>query len=271
MTGGNVRADDKLVVIAGGDLRATDKSEQRVRFLASSLNAPIAELDKGEVGLALLLDTIDALASPPEGVKDPDKRVSIILSVEFNNIDLMFDAERKQIKIPNRLVGVSLATVLRIICDQIDAAYVVRPNYIEIVPIQTLRQELNYPNGSARELLSLAVGFYDKVPLHKALKDLGERYSRNVVLSPLAEKELENSISARLLNVPFDIAMETLADMADLKVVRNANVFFVTTKEQAATLVAEHEKRMKTDREQTEKTKTQDGKPEGKVNEAGKR
>ncbi len=250
-----------LFVITGGNVRADEKSEQRVRFLASSLNVQIAELEKGEVGLALLLDTINAMASPPGGEKDPDKRVPIVLSGAFNRIDDgSFDAERKQIKIPNKLVNNRLATVLGLICEQLDAGYVVRADYIEIVPVRTLRQELNYPNGLADELRSLAIGFYDKVPLHAALKDLGDRYNRNVVLSPLAEKELEKAISARLLNVPFDTAVETLADMVDLKVVRKANVLFITTKEQAGTLIAEHEKRMKAEREQVEKMKAHDEK-----------
>jgi len=252
-----------LVLIACGNVRADDKSEQRLRYLATKLTTRLPEIEKGEVGLALLLQTLEALASVPEGEKDPDKRVPIILSAAFNRIDVSFDAERKQIKIP-RLVGVTLATVLRLICDQIDAAYVVRPDYIEIVPIQTLRQELNYPNGLADELRSPAFGFYDKVPLHKALKDLGERYNRNAVLSPSVEKELETTISARLVNVPFDTAVETLADMADLKLVRKANVFFVTTKEQAATLNTEYEKRMKTQREQAEKMNVHDEKLIGK-------
>jgi hypothetical protein len=224
-----------MVVIATGAVRADERSEQRMRFLASQLVVPLAEFDEGQVGLALLLDTLGALASPPGGDTDPDKTVKIVLSVAFNQLDK----------------------------GTFDAGFVVRPDFIEIVPLRILRQELNYPNGFADELRSLAVGFYDKVPLHTALKDLGERYDRNVVLSPLAEKELEKTISARLLNVPVETAVETLADMADLKIVRKANVFFVTTKEQAATLTAEQEKRMKAEQERVEKTKTHDGKLEG--------
>jgi hypothetical protein len=244
-----------LVLVASGNVRADDRSVERLRFLASRLNEPLAEIEKGEVGLMLLLQTIEALASPAEAEQDPaKKRVQIVLSDAFNRLDDgPLDPERKQIRIPTRLVGVSSGAHLRLICEQLDAGYVVRPDYIEIVPIEALRKELNYPNGRADDLRSLVIGFYDKVPLHTALKDLGERYSRTVVLSPLAEKELEKPISARLLNVPFETAVETLVDMADLKLVRKANVFFVTTKEQATTLNAEYEKRMKAERDKLRK------------------
>ena len=85
---------------------------------------------------------------------------------------------------------------------------------------------------------------------------------RTVLRSPSAEKELEKVVTARLLNVPFEIAVETLADLADLKAVRKANVLLVTTKKQATALNAEHEKRLKTERESFEKEKNAEKKME---------
>ena len=40
-------------------------------------------------------------------------------------------------------------------------------------------------------------------------------------------------ITQDLLNVPIDVAVELIAEMAGLEVVRRANVFFVTTDETA--------------------------------------
>jgi hypothetical protein len=45
------------------------------------------------------------------------------------------------------------------------------------------------------------------------------------------------------LNVPLDTAIELLADMVELKLVRKANVLYVTTPERAEPLLAEEEKR----------------------------
>jgi hypothetical protein len=64
-----------------------------------------------------------------------------------------------------------------------------------------------------------------------------------------------------LINVPSETAVQTLADMADLKLVRRPNVLFVTTKEQAAALNSENEKRANMERTQTEKKKTAEEKP----------
>jgi hypothetical protein len=44
------------------------------------------------------------------------------------------------------------------------------------------------------------------------------------------------------VNIPVDAAVEVLADMAGLKVVRRANAYLVTTKEQAAEIEAEQKK-----------------------------
>ncbi len=44
-------------------------------------------------------------------------------------------------------------------------------------------------------------------------------------------------------NIPFETAIELLAASVDLKVVAKGDAFFVTTKEQAAELIAEKRKR----------------------------
>ena len=112
------------------------RTRKRMEFLKSALESPIAEIDKGDVALPFLLDTVAALASPVGADKDPSRKVTIILAVDAFSRENggMFDAERKQIKFNTKLVGVSLATVLRIICDQLDGTYWVRRDYIEIVP-----------------------------------------------------------------------------------------------------------------------------------------
>jgi tetratricopeptide (TPR) repeat protein len=109
---------------------------RRMEFLRSALENPISEIDKGDVALPFLLDTVSALASPPGFDKDPSRRVTILVDVDAFRRETMgmFDPERVQIKFPSKLVGVSLATVLRLICEQIDGTYWVRRDYIEIVP-----------------------------------------------------------------------------------------------------------------------------------------
>ena len=237
-------------------VNAEETPDQRLRYVASRLDARIDELDKGDRQLPLLLEQLAVMAAeaPKQKEKDSSKfkfhmDEKLFAKTNEANAGTFFDLDKVSIKIRNRHVAVPLSTILDTICTQIDAGYVVRNDCIEIVPIQVLRKELNHPNGPDSDLRNLVVRFYDNVPLQTAMNDLAERYNRNVILSPLAQKELDQKITARLLNVPFDVAVEALADLADLKLVRKANVTLVTTREQAAALNAEYEKRHKAERE----------------------
>jgi tetratricopeptide (TPR) repeat protein len=149
---------------------------RRMEALKSALDQPMAEIEKNEVGLTLLLQTIEALATPLGADRDPTRKVTIILSTEFNRADPTFDAERKQIKIP-RLVGVSLATVLRIICDQLDATYWVRRDYIEIVPADmAIREKVT----AALPVADLIIGIPNAInqsALSQSLAVLGQTFS----------------------------------------------------------------------------------------------
>jgi hypothetical protein len=235
--------------------------DKRTRYVAEMLVTPIKELDKGDVLMPLLLDSISSFLVHPN---DRDKRVPICVDTEAFRIATggQFDIERQPIRFSSKLNDETLATILEIICSQLDAGYVVRKGHIEIVPVPVLRKELNYPFGRDSDFRRLVVRFYDEMTVRKALTDLADKYSRTVLLAPAADKELEKVITARLLNVPFETAVETLADLADLKVVRKANVLLVTTKEQAALLNAEHEKRLQVERDAFAKEKEQEKKME---------
>ena len=117
-----------------GDMKP--QARKRMEFLKSALENPVSEIEKGDVALPFLLETVAALASPPGAERDPSRKVTILLDVDAFQREKMgiFDAEKVQIKFSSKLVGVSLATVLRLICEQIDGTYWVRRDYIEIVP-----------------------------------------------------------------------------------------------------------------------------------------
>src|SRR5262249_29182322 len=77
---------------------------------------------------------------------------------------------------------------------------------------------------------------FRKVPLTKALEEIGESTGLNVVIDARAEKKADVEVTARLNNVPVEIAVRLLADMAGLDVGRIHNVLYVTTPENAARL-----------------------------------
>jgi hypothetical protein len=213
-------------------------AEKQLRALAARLHAPIGEIEKADIALPFLLETLGFLASPDGSVKIQ------INEKAFNDVTKgQFDAERVQIKFQRQLKNVPLKDVLDIICRQISAGYMQREDRVEILPIETIRKELKLPEAADGTLARLVIQFYDKVTLESALEDLAKRYGRKIVRSDKAEKQLKKTISARLINLPFESAVQTLANMADLGVARMGNDFVVTTKEHAATLKAESPKK----------------------------
>lgn len=227
-----------------------DDPDVRAKYLISRLDARVPEIEKGDIALPFLLDTLAPLASEPGFEKDPQLSFQIIINQEaFRKVtDGMFDAERTQIKIPTKLTNEPLSFILRTICDQIDGAYVVRRNHIEIIPMQALRKELRVPDEDTTHFAPLVCWIGSDVPLERALNEISRRYDANILLSPAAKEGGKSVISARLLNAPVDAAVGMLAEMADLKLVRRSNVLLVTTKDHASALEVEQDRRKRSEK-----------------------
>jgi hypothetical protein len=221
-----------------------ERAEIRLRFLASSLDTPVTIKEKENTLGLLLTDLADQVSDG----RDAKKKVTISVQLpEFaQDAGGRFELEVYQVRFATPLQDIPLRDALALICEQLPGVggFVVRKGYIEIVSCDRLRKELNHPYGLNHEFSRLVVRMYENVTVETALKHLGEKYNRTIALSGLAAKQLNATISARLINVPFETAVETLADMVDLKVVRKKNVLMVTTREQAAELAAEEEQRL---------------------------
>jgi type II secretory pathway component GspD/PulD (secretin) len=68
----------------------------------------------------------------------------------------------------------------------------------------------------------------EKVELAKALEQLKRETATNIVLDAKAVKEGKTIVTLQIDDVPLETAVRLLAEMAGLKVVRNANVLYVT-------------------------------------------
>jgi hypothetical protein len=90
--------------------------------------------------------------------------------------------------------------------------------------------------------------FKDK-PLNEALAELAEEYDVTVVVSPQSGDGRMGFVSARLLNVPADRALDLLAIQCDLRIVRKGNAFLVTSRDHANDLFGE---KMERERQQIE-------------------
>jgi hypothetical protein len=246
--------------------RADEPSDDRVRFLIASLDRPIKEIKMGWIALPDLADKLGAQASLPGADKDPKKRVIIVVSV--HPLQPVFAGEQKPAEIwfATDIVGTRLRDALNQICLRIDGVAMIRDDFIEIVPrlqafiecglkipekvvkqwkkradAERLRLAGPFLNGGVLDdfqppMPPLVHCLLTKVPLQKALEQIAEHDNQNIVLALQAQVKCGTLVTARLVNVPIETAVETLANMADLRVVRRANVFLVTTKELAAEL-----------------------------------
>lgn len=149
-----------------------------------------------------------------------------------------------------KVKGLPLSGVLRQVLSEKGATYLVRKTHIEIVPISVAAKEAKIPgtddDGTNRLTQPLVSVIYKEKPLNEALADLAEEHDLTIVLAPQAADQKAAFISARMLNVPADKAIEMLALQADLRVVKKGASFFVTSKDHAAELSNEkHEKEMR--------------------------
>lgn len=121
-----------------GDMPA--RQRRRWNFLKSALQAPV-NIPEKENTLGLLIASLADQASGADKDRDPAKKVTIVLDIQSfaDAAGGKFEPEVTQIKFPTPLVGVSLETALRLIAAQLpakkyEATYVVRPDYIELIP-----------------------------------------------------------------------------------------------------------------------------------------
>ena len=217
---------------------AAQGHEDRLRHIAARLDVNVAEFDKGEFSLSETLESLEKLINDSaDPGKLAQKKVAIRLrSASFPENTFVRGPENSRIRFRTKWEDVPIRTILHSICKTLDAGYIVRNDGIEIVSTKTLQEELELPQTSKSDLRSLVVQFYDQAPLREALTDLALKYNRTVLLSPQAEKQLEQKVTARLLNLPFPAAVATLAELADLKVVQKSNVFLITPKDHSKEL-----------------------------------
>jgi hypothetical protein len=221
-----------------------DDPDKRVRFLIARLDAKLGEIESGETLILPFLDRVRELVSEPGADKNPALDVPILLNEEAfaKATQGMFDRERVLIKVRVKLKDVPLTAVLKIVCDQIEGAYVIRRNHIEIIPLDLLRAEAFIAEDDGTSFLPLVSWIGSEAPLDAALRDISRRFEANIVVASAAKEKAKAPVTANLLNVPVEAAVRSLAEMNGLKVVRIANVLIVTTKEHAKEVEDENQR-----------------------------
>lgn len=166
----------------------------------------------------------------------------VIRSEAFIEVGVPNFGEMKPTLTFARPADVSVHRFLTLVLRNLDAAYLVREDYIEITPRLVALKEAGFdeavqeaglsedPNALARaeyrlNLPLVCVVVEDK-PLDTVITEVARFYDLNVVIHPDARKRLKDiRVNERLLNVPADTALELLVAEVELDLVRKGNTF----------------------------------------------
>jgi hypothetical protein len=148
----------------------------------------------------------------------------ILNNSAFKNDQGVESAEELFVALP-RLVGLKLSTVLRLLVSQINGAYLVRGDHIEITTSQR-SSPLAWQKG--RQFVPTIDADFQNQSLSDALHELSDQCGISIVLDIRVADMAKTPVTATLDGVPVDTAVELLADMAGLKMVVKDRVLYVT-------------------------------------------
>jgi len=140
--------------------------------------------------------------------------------------------------------GLTIHQFLTSVLHSAGATYMVKGRTIEIIaPGRAARLTRSTVSGTedGRVVLKepLVSAVFKEKALNEAVASIAERYDLTVAVSPQAGDARTGFITARLLNLPADRALELVALQADLRVVRKGAAFLITSREHADSLFQE--------------------------------
>jgi len=182
--------------------------------------------------------------------------VTLILDVKALNgggenmvaAGVLTDLEGREITLP-AMKKVRVETVLKAVCDQINAVHVIDADHIRITSPQvkdlligepaniptitgpTTAEEVSVPREDRVRLTPTLTVIFEQTTVAEAAKVLADRGGRNLILSSGAQEKASSKVSFSLTNVTFETAAVTLAEAAGLRVVKQGNVAVLVTPE----------------------------------------
>lgn len=171
----------------------------------------------------------------------------------------------RAVRLP-KLSSVKVETILTMLCEQVDAKFLVYPDHIKIVPDTFAAYESGVlglgtdPNTDEAPLLpvtdmlrarpltrrGLVNASFKSKPLSEIVDEIADATGANVTVSPTLPAAMRQTpITVRFANTPVDAAVRTLCEMADTGVIEDANVLLVTTRERVAARAKEEAQKLK--------------------------
>ena len=183
-----------------------------------------------------------------ELIQDLSKRYALTFVIDetaFRQAGQPNVKEEKPKIAATQLRGLTLHQFLNVTLDGMGATYLIKGATVEIVPVQHAAKvtkaalEPATDDGPARLKERLVSAIYKEKPLNEVVAKIAEAYDLTVVVSPQTGDARTGFVTARLLNVPADKALELLALQCDLRVVRRGATFLITSKDHANELFDE--------------------------------
>jgi RNA polymerase sigma factor (sigma-70 family) len=231
--------NDLLPVPVEDPSKDNDKaqSEKQIKLLHQKLAQPV-NLDRGIPPGSLLRDALEFLA-------DRYDMALIIDTKAFEAIGIL-DVMERPVSLP-KMVGVNMATVLRMLLGQIQSeqqhgAYAIRKDHIAIITTAQFFSADRLTREERRWLPTVSADF-DRAPVDVALREVMDQTGTCVVLDAAETDKGRKVVTARFAQTPVDTAVRLLANMADLQTVAIDNVLYVTNVDKAKHLQAEQDAR----------------------------
>jgi hypothetical protein len=148
----------------------------------------------------------------------------VIMEEQFRAAGVNDIKERKSNFALAKAKGMTLHRFLTIVLASMDARYLVRGDYLEIVPLA--------PAAAKPDEVVVSLVVKEK-PFNEVVEKLAEQYDLSVVIAPQSGDARTGFVTARLKNQPPEIALELLAVQCDLRVVRKGTAFLITSRDHA--------------------------------------
>jgi hypothetical protein len=214
-----------------------EKTPARPHQLSIRLQQHV-NLDKG-------IDANTPLRDALEFLGDRYNLTIIVDSKAFEEIGVQ-RAEEQPVQLP-KMVGVSMATVLRLLLAQIKGdeghgTYAIQNDHLLITTTAHASNAESWTADSSQPAPTVDVDCVQK-PLQDVLYDLRDLSRMNILIDARVADKARTPITATLTKVPADTAVRLLADMGDLRMVAIDNVLYVTSIDNAKELQAQQETR----------------------------
>jgi hypothetical protein len=177
-----------------------------------------------------------------ELLQDISKRYGInfvINEASFNGEGVANIKQEKPKIAAARPSGLTVGVFLEITFLSVNATYLIKNHTIEVVSFShaaEVTKIVRDDDGGPNPLVSIII---KDEPLNAAVAKINKKFSCEMLVCPEAGSAKTGRVSARLLNVPADRAVELLALQCDLRVVPLHGAYLITSKDHAKEMLGE--------------------------------